>query len=162
VSGGAAAPSFRQLAPEDISLGTTATPQFAGMGLGTAAVSGWRLTMNGAACRLRSTVTAVSNVYTLNVQTANEFVTAATISAETTVNLSNLNLIPTGYVWEGVFRFQYTSGTITWFSGNSGYTVKWDGNTAILATSGEVETIVIRVVGGTTVIDVAALVGRTV
>ena len=146
----------------DNNLDTSATPQFAGLGLGTPAVSGWRLTMNGAACRLRSTVTAVSNVYTLNVQAANEFVTAAAINAATTVNLSNLNLIPTGYVWEGVFRFQYTSGTITWFSGNSGYTVKWDGNSAILATSGEVETIVIRVVGGTTVIDVATLVGRTV
>ena len=118
--------------------------------------------MNGAACRLRSTVTAVSNVYTLNVQAANEFVTAATINAATTVNLSNLNLIPTGYVWEGIFRFQYTSGTITWFSGNSGYTVKWDGNQAILPTNGEVETLIIRVVGGSTIIDVATLVGRTV
>ncbi len=139
----------------------TTTPQYAGLGLGTPAVAGWRLTMNGAACRLRSSVTAASNVYTLDVQAANEFVTSAAINAATTVNLSNLNTIPTGYVWEGVFRFQYTSGTITWFSGNSGYTVRWDANTAIVPTAGEVETVIVRVVGGSTVIDVAAMVGRT-
>jgi len=161
-SGAAATPAFRQLVPADVDLGTTATPQFAGLGLGTAAVGGWQLTMNGAACRARSTVTAASGVYTLNVQAANEFVTAAAINGATTVNLSNLSLIPTGYVWEGIFRFQYTSGTITWFSGNSGYTVKWDANVAILPTANEVETVVIRVVGGTTVIDVVAMVGRTV
>jgi hypothetical protein len=161
-SGAAATPAFRQLVPADVDLGTTATPQFAGLGLGTAAVGGWQLTMNGAACRARSTVTAASGVYTLNVQAANEFVTAAAINGATTVNLSNLSLIPAGYVWEGIFRFQYTSGTITWFSGNSGYTVKWDANVAILPTANEVETVVIRVVGGTTVIDVVAMVGRTV
>jgi hypothetical protein len=142
------------------SLGTSSTPEFASLGLGTPAVAGWRLTMNGAACSLVATVTAASNVYTLDVRSSNEFVTAAPIAAATTINLSNLNTIPTGYAWEGVFRFEYTGGTIAWFTGNSGYTVRWDGNVAMTPTDNEVETVIIRVVGGVSIIDIAALMGR--
>jgi hypothetical protein len=159
-SGAAAAPTFRALTAGDVSLGTSSTPQFAGLGLGTAAVTGWELTVGGATCQVRNTVTAVSNVYTLDVQAANEFVTAAAIAAATTINLSNLNTIPSGYLWRGVLSFQYTSGTISWFTGNSGYTVKWDGGTAMTPTASEVEKVVIEVVGGGTTIEIAPLKGR--
>ena len=160
-TGANATPTFRAGVASDVGLGTSATPQFAGLGLGTAAVSGWELTANGGMCQVRSTVTVASGTYTLDVQTANEFVTAAAINGATTVNLSNLNTIPSGYVWRGVLSFSYTSGTVTWFSGNTGYTVKWDGNNAITLTAGEVETVVITVVGGGSTIEVASLKGRT-
>jgi hypothetical protein len=153
-------PRFDAITPGDIGLGTTDTPQFAGLGLGTAAVAGWELTVNGGTCQLRSSVSAVSGVYSLDVQAANEFVTAATINAATTINLSNLNTIPTGYVWRGVLSFAYTSGVVSWFTSNSGYTVKWDGGTAPTLTANETESVVITVVGGGSTIEVAALQGR--
>ena len=124
------------------------------------------ITLNGAlqlasnTMQIRRTVTAVSSVYTLDVLSANEFVTAAAIAGATTINLSNLANIPSGYIWRGVLSFAYTSGTITWFSGNSGYTVKWDGGTAITPTASERETVIIAVVGGETTIEIAALRGR--
>lgn len=146
--------------PETVGLDTSSTPQFAGLGLGTAAVAGWELTVNGGTCQLRSSVSAVSGVYTLDVQAANEFVTAAAINGATTINLSNLNTIPTGYVWRGVLSFAYTSGVVSWFTGNSGYTVKWDGGIAPTLTASETESVVITVVGGGSTIEVAALQGR--
>ena len=111
---------------------------------------------------LRQTVTAASGTYTLDVTAANEFVTAAAIAAATTINLSNLASIPTGYVWRGVLSFRYTSSTISWFTGNTGYTVRWDGGSQITPTASEVEKVVIEVVGGSLVIEVAALKGRAV
>lgn len=141
-------------------LGTTSTPQFAALGLGTAAVAGWELTVDGGICQRRQSVTAVSSVYTLDVRTANEFVTAAAINGATTINLSNLNTIPAGYVWRGVLTFSYTSGTVTWFGGNTGFTVKWDGGSAPTLTASEVETVIITVVGGGSTIEVAPLKGR--
>jgi hypothetical protein len=114
----------------------------------------------------RVTLTAASNVYTLDVTAANEFLAGASISGSITVNLSNLASIPTGYVWRGVFTFPVaaTAGTITWFSANTGgtpaYTVKWDGGSAMTLTASETEKVVIEVVGGTTTIEVAPLKGR--
>lgn len=156
-----ATPTFRAGVASDVGLGTSATPQFAGLGLGTAAVSGWDLTVNGGMCQVQSTVTVSTGVYTLDVQASNEFTTSAAINAATTINLSNLATIPSGYVWRGVLSFSYTSGTVTWFSGNTGYTVKWDGNSAIALTAGEVETVVITVIGGGSTIEVASMKGRT-
>jgi hypothetical protein len=78
---------------------------------------------------LVSTVTISGGVCTLDVTAANEFVTAAAtpINGATTINLSNLASLPAGYRWRGVFSFAYTSGAVSWFAGNTGYTVKWDG-----------------------------------
>jgi hypothetical protein len=59
-----------------------------------------------------------------------------------------------------VLSFSYTSGTISWFTGNAGYTVKWDGGTAMTPTANDVEKVVIEVVGGGTTIEVAPLKGR--
>jgi hypothetical protein len=160
VSGAAAAPTFRTLSAGEVGLGTTATPQFAGLGLGTAAVSGWRWVTNGGVVQNRSSLTVSSGTYTVDVTAANEFVTGAAIAGATTINLSNLASIPSGYVWRGVLSFSYTSGTISWFTGNSGYTVKWDGGTAMTPTASEVEKVVIEVVGGGTTIEVAPLKGR--
>jgi hypothetical protein len=115
----------------------------------------------GAVYSLRQTVAPSSGVYSLDVTLANEFVISAAINGAVTVNLSNLAGIPSGYVWRGVLRFAYTSGAITWFSGNSGYTVKWDGGSALTPTAGEQEAVIIEVVGGQTVIEVAALRGRS-
>jgi hypothetical protein len=141
-------------------LTSSSTPQFTGLGLGTAAVSGWRLAANGGMVQNRASLTASSGTYTLDVTAANEFVTGAAIAGATTINLSNLANIPSGYIWRGVLSFAYTSGTISWFTGNSGYTVKWDGGTAMTLTASDVEKVVIEVVGGTTTIEIAPLKGR--
>jgi hypothetical protein len=125
--------------------------------------SAWVATQGGGTrYSIRTTVTASAGTYTVNATLGNEFVTGAAIAGATVVNLSNLASIPTGAVWRAVLSFAYTSGVINWFPGNiaSGYTVRWDGDTAIIPTAGETETITITVVGGTTVIDVAFLLGR--
>jgi hypothetical protein len=215
----------------DIGLGSSSAPQFDGLGLGTAALYGWKLVTNGSMVQNRASLTASGGTYTLDVQAANEFVTGAAIAGATIINLSNLSIIPSGYIWRGVLSFSYTSGTISWFptiamvtstassisgttltvggtvtaifrvgqtlSGtgvtagttitalgtgtggpgtytvsasqtvastaiNGNYTVKWDGGTAITPTAGEVEKVVIEVVGGgyTPFIEIAALRGR--
>ena len=141
-------------------LGTTSTPQFAALGLGTAAVTGWELTVNGGTCQLRQSVTISGSTYTLNVQAANEFITAAAIAGTTTIALSNLGTIPSGYVWRGVFSFVFTSGSVS-FSGDAGFnTVKWDGGSALVPNVGELETVIITVVGGGNTIEIAPLKGR--
>lgn len=148
----------------DVGLGTSSTPQFAGIGLGVAAQAGFDMTLGGSGILLRQSVTASSGTYTLDITAANEFVTSDIINGATTINLSNLESLPLSYIWEGVLTFSYTSGTITWFSGNSGYTVKWDGGSAITPTSGEVETVVMRVLRtgvGTGSIEVYASKGRS-
>jgi hypothetical protein len=144
----------------NLGLGTTDAPQFSRLGLGVAAVTDLELAVGGAVVQLRQTVTAASSVYTLDATAANEFLTAAAIAGAITINLSNLASIPSGYVWRGVLRFAYTSGTITWFSGNTGYTVKWDGGSAITPTASDQEAVIIEVVGGGSIIEVAALRGR--
>ena len=144
----------------NLGLGTTDAPQFSRLGLGVAAATDLELAVGGAVVQLRQTVTAASSVYTLDVTAANEFVTSAAIAGAITINLSNLASIPSGYVWRGVLRFAYTSGTITWFSGNTGYTVKWDGGSAITPTASDQEAVIIEVVGGGSIIEVAALRGR--
>lgn len=144
-----------------LGLASASTPQFAGLGLNVAPVSGIALAVGGATVALRTTVTAVSSVYTLDIRTSNEFVTAAAINGNVAINLDGLGALPSGYLWRGVLKFAYTSGTIAWFSGNTGYTVKWDGGTAMTPTAGEHEKVIIEVVGGDTTIEVAAMLGRT-
>lgn len=144
----------------NLELGATNTPQFAGLGLGTAAISGWELTLAGGTCQLCSTVPLSGSTYTLDVQAANEFITAAAINGATTINLGNLANIPSGYRWRGVLSFTYTSGVISWFTGNTGYSVRWDGGIAMTPTTNEVETVVITVLGGVSTIDISALQGR--
>ena len=137
------------------------TAQFSGLGLGTAPLSNWRLTTNGGTTQNVSTVTAVSGIYALDVTAGNQFITSAAIAGATTINLSNLSDIPSGYVWQGVITFQYTSGVISWFTGNSGYIVNWNGvgATAMIPTVGKIEKVVIEVVGGGSVIRVSPLGG---
>jgi hypothetical protein len=118
------------------------------------------LVTNGGVVQNRSSLTVSSGTYTVDVTAANEFVTGAAIAGATTINLSNLASIPSGYVWRGVLTFSYTSGTISWFTGNAGYTVKWDGGTAMTPTANDVEKVVIEVVGGGTTIEIAPLKGR--
>lgn len=144
----------------NLELGTTNAPQFARLGLGVAPSADLELSIGGAVVQLRQVITAASGVYTIDVTAANGFITAAAIAGATTINLSNLDKIPTNYSWYCVLRFSYTSGTITWFSGNTGYTVKWDGGSAITPTASDQEGVVIEVVGGSTIIEVAALRGR--
>jgi hypothetical protein len=144
-----------------VGLATTSTPQFAAIGLGVTAQSGFEMALAGSGILLRQSVVAVGSTYTIDITSGNEFVTSAAINGATTINLSNLASLPTNYVWEGVLTFSYNSGVISWFSGNSGYSVKWDGGIAIIPTSGETETLVIRVVGGVTNIEVYASSGRS-
>ena len=118
-----------------------------------------RAMFSGTTYQARQTVTAASGTYTLDVTAGNEFVTAAAINGATTINLSNLASIPNGAVWPAVLELSYTSGVISWFTGNSGWTVKWDGNSALPPTAGEVETVVLRVVGGSNIIRALATKG---
>jgi len=142
-------------------ISTIGTVQVSNLGIGTTPISSWRLVTNGGATQNVSTVTASSGIYTLDVTTGNQFITGAAIAGITTVNLSNLNNIPSGYVWQGVLTFQYNSGVISWFTGNSGYTVNWNGlgGTAMVPTVGRIEKVVIEVVGGGSVIRVSQLNG---
>jgi hypothetical protein len=140
--------------------GSGSSQQLAALGLGVAPASGFELTLGGSTCQLVSTVTAASGVYTLDVTAANEFVTAAAIAGATTINLSNLASLPSGYRWRGVLSFAYTSGVVSFFTGNTGYTVKWDGGTAPTLTASDLETVVITVTGGVSVIEVTAQQGR--
>ncbi len=164
-SGAAAAPTFRALTAGDVNLGTNSTPQFAALGLGVAPVAGFELTLGGSTCQLVNTVTISGGVCTLDVTAANEFVTATAtpINGATTINLSNLASLPTGYRWRGVFSFAYTSGVLNWFPAflaTSGNQVKWDTGTAMVPTPNETETVVITYTGGSTVIEVTAQQGR--
>lgn len=143
--------------------GSGTSQQLASLGLGVAAATGFELTLGGSTIQLVSTVTVSSGVYTLDITAANEFVTAAAIAGATTINLSNLTSLPTGYRWRGVFSFAYTSGALTWFSSftaTAGNLVKWDTGTAIVPTAGQTETVVITYTGGATVIEVTAQQGR--
>ena len=142
-------------------ISTLGSVQISNLGIGATPNSNWRLTTNGGTTQNVSTVTAVSGIYTLDVTSGNQFLTSATIAGATTINLSNLNNIPSGYVWQGVITFQYTSGVISWFTGNSGYTVNWNGvgATAMVPTVGKIEKVVIEVVGGGSVIRVSPLGG---
>ena len=143
-----------------LELGTTAAPQFSRLGLGVEAVTDLKLAVGGAVVQLRQTVTASSGTYTLDITSSNEFLTAAAIAGAITINLGNLASLPSGYSWTAKLRFSYTSGTITWFSGNTGYTVKWDGGSAPQLNAGDQETVVIEVVGGSSIIEVIAQRGR--
>jgi hypothetical protein len=101
---------------------------------------------------LRQTSTASNNVYTLDVTTSNEFVTSAAIAGVTTVNLSNIPSIPSGYVWRGTIRFPFTSGSVSWFSGTTGYVAKQAGPTITLTTGKTYDTAINIVGGGSTII----------
>jgi hypothetical protein len=96
------------------------------------------------------TVNAVSDVYTLDIAEANDFAAGAAIAADTTINLSNLNLLQSGRIWRGSFRFTYTSGAISWFTGNTGYTVTWYGVNPPTLTAGQSVAIDLLFIGGTT------------
>jgi hypothetical protein len=152
-SGSAAAPTFRTLVAADL----PSTPQFTNLGLGTAAVSGWELTVVGGMVQRRELISPVSGVYTIDVTSGNEFYLDNPINGATTINLSNLSNIPNSYRWTGVLEFTYTSGAISWFTGNSGWTVSWKTptKTAKVPTSGNVEEFVIRVIGSSFRIVVA-------
>ena len=147
-------------ARSNLNLGTTDAPRFARLGLGVEAPANLVLAVGGAVVQLRQSVVISGSTYTLDVTTSNEFVTSAAIAGAVTINLSNLASIPNGYIWRGVLRFAYTSGTITWFSGNTGYAVKWDGGSAVALTASDQEAVIVEVVGGSTIIEVASMRGR--
>jgi hypothetical protein len=123
-------------------------------------VSG-RLILSGSALQQVLTISPSAGVYTIDVLAGNEFETSAAINGATTVNLANLGSLPNGYRWTGVLDFAYTSGTISWFTGNAGFTARWDRNTTLVPTAGETESVIIRVIGGRSVIRIAALGGGT-
>jgi hypothetical protein len=141
----------------------TSRPQFTGVGVGVAPAAGFGMTLGTGLIQSNTTVSPVSNVYTMNVQSGNRFFASADIAAPTTITISNANTIPAGYSWPGQFTFVYTSGAVTWFPG---FTVRWDGGVAPPVTAGERETVIFEVIGAATVggpilIEAAALRGRT-
>ena len=139
-----------------------ALSQFDSIGIGVAPATGFGMTLGlGAIQRVRTitgTVFSGITTYTIDVLQGNEFVANSPIATATAINLSNANAIPVGYVWRGVFSCTYTSGVISWFTG---FTIKWDGNAPPFLTTGEVETFVITVVGGSSVVEIASLRGRS-
>ena len=147
------------------SYGTTGTPQFAGVGVGVAPATGWGMTIGQGICQRVRTVTAIGSTYTLDVLTGNEFRFAAAVNGAVTVNLSSLSSIPSGYTWRGVFSFTFTSGSVAFFSGNTGSAVKWDGIFAPALTTNEDETFIVSVAGtggaSPPTIEIAAMRGRT-
>jgi hypothetical protein len=130
------------------------------LGVGVTPSPGVPFQILGGVVQQRLSLTAAAGVYTINVLAGNRFVTGAAIAGATTINLGNLESIPNGYEWEGKLVYAYTSGVITWFSGNTGFTVKWDGDAAKVPTPNSTETVIITVVGGTSIIEIAALRGR--
>ena len=146
------------------SYGTTGTPQFAGIGVGVAPASGWGLTIGQSVCQRLQTISAVSNIYTIDVLTGNEFEFADQVATGVTVNLSSLDSIPSGYVWRGVFSFKFASGSVSFFPANisalTPYQLKWDGGVAPVLTTNEVETFIVSVNRDKGLIEIAAMRGR--
>jgi hypothetical protein len=101
----------------------------------------------------RQTITAAANVYTVDVTSGVEFITAAAINGAVTINLGNLANIPANGVWRGRLKFAYTSGLIAWFSGNTGFLVKWAGGLPVSPRAGDWRTVFIEVVGGGSIIE---------
>jgi hypothetical protein len=134
--------------------------QISRVGLGTTAGALMDLLVNGATAIKQDIIAPSSGVYTIDITSANEFVTSSSVTGITTFNLSNLGQLPTGFIWRGVLSFGYVSGTVNWFTGNVGYGVTWDGNYPPTLTANEVETIIISVGGGSTTIQASYLNGR--
>jgi hypothetical protein len=137
--------------------GPASTPQFGGLGLGVPPATGWILTQNGATVVNRVVVTPATGTYTLDVLLGSEFQTSSAINGATTVNLDNLGEIPAGYLWKGVLTFSYTSGAISWFTGNTGYSVVWTGGSALTPVASASHKVLIEIVGGTSVIEATTL-----
>ena len=135
--------------------------ELTGVGIGTEPAQGWGLTIAAGICQELLSVTASGNTYSLDVLAGNEFEFAAPVNTATTVNLSNIASVPNGYTWRGVFSFSFTGGSVSFFPGNTGYSVKWDGGIAPSLTVGEVETFIVSATGGRTTIEIAAMRGRT-
>jgi len=138
----------------------TTSLEFERIGIGVAPAEGWGMTIGQGVCQRLRTVTAVGSTYTLDVLTGNEFRFAAAVNGAVTVNLSNLESVPSGYTWRGVFSFTFTSGSVAFFSGNS-QDKKWDGIFAPALTPNELETFIVSFTGGTNTIEIAAMRGRT-
>jgi hypothetical protein len=138
----------------------SASPQFDRVGVGVAPATNFGMTMGTGFIQRNQVISISGTTYTMDVRSGNEFTAGATIATATTVTASNAGNIPAGYTWPGEFRFTYSGGTVTWFPG---FTVKWDGGVAPVLTTGEQETIVARIIGGTSpqVVELAALRGRT-
>lgn len=154
---------WADLVAGDVGLGTSSTPQFNGLGLGDAnppAAGTWALNLGRGVQQIRRTLTAAGGIITIDVRNGNEFSIGTGITGAVTINLSNLGEIEANYIWRGVLSFQYTSGTISWFTGNNGVTVKWDGGAALVPVAGELETVIISHVGGSTTIEVTSMKGR--
>ena len=90
------------------------------------------------------TIAASSGVYTLPIEQSNFFAAGAAITGNTTISLSNLSLLPASCIWPGFFEFSYSSGAITWPS-NSGYTVKWENDTALVPVPGKTYRVSIEI-----------------
>jgi hypothetical protein len=140
------------------------TLNFVGFGSIVLANGGIGVTINNLRSikQKRENITAISNVYTINIRDANTFKLVGPISTNVSVNLTGLDWLATDEEWEGKITFQYSAGTISWFPANVGlgYTVKWNGNYQINPTVNETETLFVIAVGGTTALDVAYLQGR--
>lgn len=132
-----------------------------GLGVGTEPINDVAIAISGGFIQQCLYPTAVDGVYTLDIFTGNRFITSGSINGPTTINLSNLENLPVGYEWEGKLSFSYTSGDISWFTDNDTYTVKWDGGTQIEPTGGEVETVIITAIGGSSTIEIMAMKGRS-
>mgnify|MGYP003344958200 CR=1 FL=1 len=157
-TGADAAPTFRSLVAADF--GTTLSPQFAFLGIGTTASALFDLALNGAAMVRHQSVTISGSTYTFDVGVASEFTCGAAINGATTFALSNHDQLPaavSGVGWRtrAVITFTWTSGTITFSA--SGYTFS---QAAVTLTSGQTYNAILTMTSSSTVIGVQYTLGR--
>ena len=118
-------------------LGTTGTPQFASVAVGTALASNVDVDVSGTYAQVPVAVAALA----IDCSTGNYF--TKTINGNSTFTVTN---VPASRSYAFTLELTHTSGTITWFSG-----VIWPGGTAPTLTTGKVHLFVFQTSnGGTT------------
>jgi hypothetical protein len=101
-----ALPSF----PAGAIVGTTDTQTISSKIFGNYRDSVQSLTING-------------STYTINCEAGSEALITSAINSNVTINLANTASVTSGTSYSCTLTFTWTSGAITWFSGNSGFTV---------------------------------------
>lgn len=130
-----------------LGLSSTDSLQLASIGLGVAPRTGYAAALGSGVFSRAQIVTAVGSTYSCDIRAGSRFILSAAIAGNTTIQFTNVADLVTGtgfaeYV-ELEVDFRYTSGIITVSA--SGFTTVWDGGNALSPTSGEIETLIVRI-----------------